>query len=445
MDPFNYTIQTANPFDSVIKGYQAGIGINQVQQAQAQQQQAQALQQQKAAVIQSLISNPNPTADDYAKATLVVPELHEQFKQSWETRNSAQNQSRLNDLTQWSAAIQNGQPQIAVDAMNTRAQALEDAAGGPTPESKAMKANAQVVQEHPEFANNAIIKPMIFAHPDGKKVIESIAALNTDKRAEQLQPGLVDKGIADASMAQADAVKANAAAQVAQATVPALTEKAALDNRLAELDRQIAAANSETQRGQLQLERDKLVQQQAQQTQTAGQEAQGHLDSTQQAIDSVDRLLKDPLLESSFGVGSSFGKLLSFIPGTENKDFRAQVETLKAQLFIPAVAQLKAAGAGGALSDAEGKKLDASVASLDADQSPKAFKNNLGIVKTLLTKALQKVLANPKLPQTGGGYVIKHPQYGTVREGDISRLLVQFPGTTREQVIQYLNSTGGTQ
>lgn len=456
MDPLNYTIQTANPFDSVIKGYQAGLGITQAQQMQAAQQQALQIQQQKADVIRSLVSNPNPTADDYARATLIVPELHEQFKQSWATRNDAQNQSHLNDLTQWSAAIQNGQPQIAVDAMNARAKALEDTAGGPTRESQALKANAQVVQDHPDFANNAIIKPMIFAHPDGKKVVESIAAMNTDKRAEQLQPGLVDKGIADASKSQADAVKANAEAQVAQGTVPALTEKPALDNRLAELDRQIASANSETERGKLQMERDKMALEQKRLGQTQGQAVQDSMDSSLAALQTVNEIknhpgLRDNLLQMIPGVpgskpGDVWGSVFKHMPGSDRQALETYVDSLKSQLAFSnllAAKQSSPTGASGfgALSEGELKLLSNVVANLDTSSS--SFPKQLAKVEQFLNKTQAKGLANPNIPTAGGAFIIQHPTYGTVREGDINRLLQQHPGATRQQVIDYLNQTGG--
>ncbi len=38
---------------------------------------------------------------------------------------------------------------------------------------------------------------------------------------------------------------------------------------------------------------------------------------------------------------------------------------------------------------------------------------------------------------------MKHPKFGNVGEGDINRLMASQPGATREQVLEYLKSTGG--
>lgn len=442
--PFDYRIDVANPLESAVKGYQIGAGIQDHQLQQQQKQAAFQQQQEQQRALRALISNPNAGAKEYADATLLAPGMREQLKQAWDTKNTAQQQSHLSDLSQWSAAIQNGKPEIASEAMRQRADAMEATAGGPTPESQAMRANAKVVQEHPQFANNAVIKPMIFAHPDGGKVIDSIAKLGSERRADQLQTGLVDKGVAEAITAQNAAVTSGAGAQVAAATVPALSEKPALDNQIATLNAQINAADSETKRGQLTLERDKLMATQGLAAVEKGEGAQAQIDSAQHALNTIASLRADPLMKKSTGnylagIGTVMGRLLGSVPGTENKDFRGQLESLKSQVFLPAVQQVKGMGA---LSNAEGEKLTAAVASLDADMKPNSLLNALGVVERYMTKGLQKGLSSKAVPTQGGGFVISHPSFGKVSEGDINRVMKDHPGATRAQVLQYLQSTG---
>lgn len=441
MGPLDYTINIANPIESALKGYQQGIGINQLQQAQSAQQAAMQQKQQQADIIQSLVSNPNATADDYSKAMLVVPGLSDQLKQAWATKNTAQQQSQLADLAQWGAAIQSKNPKIAVDGMNERARAMENANGGPTKDSEALRAQAQALEAHPEFGG-FMIKSLLAAHPEGSKVIDGIVALSGEKRAS-------DQADADLRSKNAAASKAEAEATVAQATIPEQIAKPASElataeqkRRLDQFNAEIAAADSETKRGQLTLERDKYVAEQGLKQQESGQAVQGQLTSTNNAIETATKLLNDPLLKSSVGIGSAIGKLLSYIPGTDNKDYRSNIETLKAQLFIPAIAEMKSAGGAGALSDAEGKKLSALVASLDSDMSPQAFKNNLGVIIKNLSGVQQRILADKRAPTQGGAFVTNHPNYGPVREGDINRLMKQHPGATRDQVLQFLNQTG---
>lgn len=203
MDPINYNLAVANPIDSVVKGYQQGVGISQIQQDQAAQQAALVQKQQQAQVINSLVSNPNATADDYSKAQLLVPGLADQLGKAWSTKNTAQQQSQITDLSQWSSAIQNGQPQIAVDAMKARADALENTANGPTPDSRALRAQADAIAAHPEFGN-FMIKSLLAAHPDGKKVIDNIVAQGKESRDEALAPAELRTATAKAGGAEAD-------------------------------------------------------------------------------------------------------------------------------------------------------------------------------------------------------------------------------------------------
>ena len=55
----------------------------------------------------------------------------------------------------------------------------------------------------------------------------------------------------------------------------------------------------------------------------------------------------------------------------------------------------------------------------------------------------QVLVVEGKLPKEGGAFVMRHPVYGNVGDSDITRLMSKNPGATREQVIQYLRSSGG--
>lgn len=182
MGPIEYAPPNiANPFESVLQGYQLGLGINQAQQQQQQQQAALAQQQRQQQVIQSLIANPSASGEDYANAMLQIPGMSKQLKEAWDTKSAEAQKQQLSDLSQWGAAIQNKQPQIVVDGLNARADAIENSAGGTTPESKALRAKAQAVKENPDFAR-VLINSMLVVHPQGKAVIDNTVALDKNVR-----------------------------------------------------------------------------------------------------------------------------------------------------------------------------------------------------------------------------------------------------------------------
>lgn len=211
MSPIDYTSAFADlpaPGDSFLKGLQGGLAIRQVQAQQQQQQAALDQQQRQQQVIRQLIANPAAGAEEYANAALLVPGMSEQFKQAWETKSTAAAKQHLSDLSQWGAALQNKQPQIVIDAMNERADAMENTANGPTRESQALRAQAQTIKEHPEFGG-FMIKSMLAAHPDGKNVVDAISALGVEQRAQDLHGSAVREADAKADGEVADAAKKN--------------------------------------------------------------------------------------------------------------------------------------------------------------------------------------------------------------------------------------------
>jgi len=134
--------------------------------------------------------------------------------------------------------------------------------------------------------------------------------------------------------------------------------------------------------------------------------------SAQQVLDQAQSLYMHPGRQAGTGLSA----WRSNIPGTDAKDFRANLDTFKAQTFVPMVQALKGMGA---LSDAEGKKLTESVGALDTGVSEEAFVKNLAkATETLYNKAkvaglnvqrpqLLDVLGNSTSNQDQGGWKIE--------------------------------------
>lgn len=103
--------------------------------------------------------------------------------------------------------------------------------------------------------------------------------------------------------------------------------------------------------------------------------------STQQVLDQAATLFAHPGRQAATGMSS----FLSKIPGTDARGFQANLDTFKAQTFIPMVSALKGMGA---LSDAEGRKLSESVGALDPAMPEAEFEKSLkDVTKYLYDKA----------------------------------------------------------
>lgn len=242
--PIDYSTDVASPIAAIGQGYQFGAGIrnDQVQQQQQQMAQQQQLKQQQ--ILSALASNPNATGDDYGKAMTQIPALAEPLQKAWAARNTSQQQTKLGELLQMGAAIKSGNPSVAADLLNRQADAIENTAGAPTPESQAVRAQAKLVIAHPELAYG-LIHAKVATFPDAEKAAQALASLGAEGRAQ-------DKAPAELQDAQAKAAKATTDAETAAATQPADIQKPALDN--ANVRSQI---NERT--AKLGLDRDKLT------------------------------------------------------------------------------------------------------------------------------------------------------------------------------------------
>lgn len=446
MGPIDYmgAMPQQNFLQNVLGGLQAG---SQIQQAQFQQEQRQlALDRAQAYNTDISTAMQNPTPQAFTALALKYPEHREAFKQGWETLNQDQQQSELRDGAAIAASLHSGRPDLAAQQIQARIEASKNS-GQPT---KPYEDLLQLVQKDPNQAY-AHTLGVLAGIPGGDKILSGLTTIGTEKRAEDQAPADLAKKNADAGAAESDAVVKKAAANNAQTAIDLENKRKAqeiaksqADAKVAEFNAQIAAANSETERGRLTLERDKFIQEQAKLTQTQGNAAQDGMDALTQGLQTIKSIKEHPGLTSNAawlgGVGSTTGKIAGLIPGTDRKDLEGLVETLKSQQFLSGVKQLANMGS---LSNAEGEKIGAAVASLNLDQSPQAFKNALGVIEKYMMQAQLKTVARGQLPTQGGAYVTTVPGIGVVDEGHINAVLKATPGATREQVIKYLQSVGG--
>lgn len=106
-------------------------------------------------------------------------------------------------------------------------------------------------------------------------------------------------------------------------------------------------------------------------------------------IRQAELVLNHPGREAGTGMSS----WQTIVPGSDAKGFAAQLETLKAQVFLPQVEKMRG---NGSLSDAEGKKLSAAFAALDPNMPEDEFKRSLETAISDLRRAQER--ARAKLP-----------------------------------------------
>jgi hypothetical protein len=195
------------------------------------------------------------------------------------------------------------------------------------------------------------------------------------------------------------------AAERAQTSKEIATDRNAIMAEIAKANASLRGANSDVQR-QLIEQRIQDLQSKADEKQQALQsQAQGRVAAFDSAVDTLDLLSKHPGKKAV--VGTLSGGVLSMVPGTDAAGFASQLETFKAQTFIPQVSALKGMGA---LSDAEGKKLTAAVGALDTKMKPAEFDASVARIKADLQAARQRAATLPgmgKQQSTGGTTAVK--------------------------------------
>ena len=196
VQPANYNIEAQSPIQAFGQAAQLGVGLGEIQlRRQAQQQDIQR-QQQLAQEVQRINSIENPSAKDYQQlAFLLPPEQMKSVRETFEMGNKELQDNQLRFSGQVLSAISAGQPQIAINLLETRATAEENK--GNRGQAKAFRDYAELAKVNPNAAQKTI-GIMLAALPGGDKVIES-----TTKA--QLAPSDVLKGEADASTAQSEA------------------------------------------------------------------------------------------------------------------------------------------------------------------------------------------------------------------------------------------------
>lgn len=455
MGPINYGQEVAQPFAAAAQGWQFGNAIRDDQQQQQErayqlEQRAKAAEAQQAMSrdLMALSSKKDASGQDYAAMMTRYPALAENLKRGWDTLNADQQQNSLNDASQVYSALQAGRADLAFDMLNTQAAAKINA--GDEKGAQMLTSMARAMQANPDGMRTAL-GLRLAAIPGGDKVITGMHTMGEEQRAQQLQPFVAQKTAADAAKSAAEAQKTG----VEAAYLPAVTEaninntRATTDKtrsdieaqkitqQIAGLDVQIRQANSETDRGKLLLDRQKLEAELSQKQSEKVNAGQDTLDGLTQSLTTVDAVMRHPGLSKGTGFG---GDAMSWVNGSDAADFRAQLAVLKSQAFLSSVAGMKGTGA---LSDAEGKRLESAIAALDTSQSPEQMRNQLGVIKSTLEKAQAKVISRGQAPASGGPVTLANPvSRQTVTDGDINALMKRNPGATREQVIEFLKAKG---
>lgn len=406
MQPFDYTLQVQQPFQSAVQGFQIGSAI------QKQQEQAAALEAQKRAQAQmqmdlaNLAGNRSATAADYAAMMTRYPQLSEQLKRASETMTGDQQQAFIRGASPILAALQNQRPDVAEKLLRDSAQAKRNS--GMEEEAKQDEMLAEMTKLNPDIARSGIAF-RLSALPGGDKLIDSIGKMGQEDRAAAKAPAELRKANADAVAAEADATTKGVTAQFAERNALADLETKGwnvkalqADIRYKDQSTRIAAMNAAIAREGNDLKKEELRLKVAEATDklnTAVRERVAEFDSGMSNIDAAKTLIAEIRQSPTalyLATGATAGT--GYIPGTATRTVAGKLEQLQNTLAAANLDKLK-----GAMSDKDIAFLKNIATNLDRNQRPEDVVAELAKIEGALdrgAKGLAKKYGAPERAPT---------------------------------------------
>jgi uncharacterized coiled-coil protein SlyX len=402
--PFNYMLNVPDPTQSVMGGVQNALGIaNVMSQRNLAEQKALDLQKAREQQVQmetdlgSLSKNPTPSA--LASMMVKYPSLSENFKRTYDVLSTEQKDARLGQASQVYAALQSGKPEIAQQLLTEQATAYRNS--GQEREAKTLEDLQELVKSSPDTAKTSAGLFLASAMgPD--KFTETFTKLQGEQRDAELQPSKLTESQAKAQKAAVEAKFAESGAvldlQKKGWDITKIQEdiKIAKQNAsIAALNAQIAREGNQIKREENQLKLQDLVQKRDNAVREKSAEIEAARSNMDNMLNTADRILKTPI-----GViGSAAGPVSARMPtlSQDTADFEALVETLGSQSFLAQIPNIKGMGA---LSNAEGEKLQAALQNFSLKQSPERLLENVREAQRLIMKGRKNLTLKSGLPET---------------------------------------------
>ena len=404
MNPIQY-LPPVNQQDflrSALGGLEVGSAFAANAQRQAQQEAAAQAAAQYQADTAAAMANPTPKA--FLDLTLKYPQHREAYKQASDQLNAGQLKSEISDATTLAAALQSGRPDVALGQLETRIAKMQEAGQDPGP----LTLIRDLVKQDPKQAYGATLS-ILSGLPGGDKIVESLGKL-------EIRPFTVRKAEAEAGKEEALAAKTGEEAKTAAVTAK-YAESVALKDleergwkidalkadidfkkqsaRIASMNASIAKKQNDLRREELQLKRDEALR-------VRDEKVREKVATVESGAANIDNMLNTiQRIQSNKSLADVIGSLEGRMPGMasafddEESDAIALIETLGSQAFLAQIPNIKGMGA---LSNAEGEKLQSALQNLSRSQSEEQFKANLNEASRLLSKGRESLFKSAGLP-----------------------------------------------
>lgn len=411
MQPFDYTIKTKSAGQAFDEGSQRMGGLLATAAEYQKAQQIATLQQQKAEADQYKRQRfmevaQNPSSKDVSKLLVEFPDLHEGIGKALDFMSAEEKRGTQEVSYSVLSALEKNKPEAAIEHIDRQMDA-------------ARKSNNQAAIDRLEVLRDSVmanptgakfgLHGILFSSMGGDKYAGAMKSLGENDRASELQPGLLEKGKAEASTAAVKAKFAESDAAIELKKKGWDIAKIQEDIKISKMNSQIAAMNAQTSRmnagtaaqgnslkaQENALKLQEMIDKRNDAIRGKASEVEAARFNIDNMLNTADRVLKTP----KSVISSAAGPISSRIPtlSSDTSDFESLVETLGSQAFLSQLPNIKGMGQ---LSNTEGDKLQAALQNMSLKQSPERLVENVKEAQRLLLKVRKSVAARSGMPDT---------------------------------------------
>ena len=382
MQPIQYVAPPEDPFKKALIGFQIGSAISDMQAKQQEAANAQALKEQYSKDAQELFKN--PTAGALGQFAIKYPSNAEKIISAGKLITDAQKETAFNDAAKIYNFISTGNIDYARNLLDTKIKALEN--------------SGKDASDYLELKSQLEKDPKVAGATAG-----FIASSLNPERFLQIA-----KAPSEVSEAKSKADKAAIESKFAESSAVLDIQKKGWDiskiqedikiakenSRIAALNAQISREGNSLKRQEMGLKLQEMQDKRDEAIRGKTSEVESARFNIDNMLNTADRVLKNPSLNSV--LGSIQGRLPAFVSDEAN-DAIALIDTLGSQAFLSQIPNVKGMGA---LSNAEGEKLQSALQNLTRKQSEKQFRENLSEAQRLMLKARKNISTRFGVPET---------------------------------------------
>lgn len=382
MQPIQYIQQPVDPMQKALIGLQIGESIaSGIQQSRERERQQKLLQDYQ---VDLQTTMQNPTAEAFGQLALKYPGQREAIIASSKLMTEAQQTSAFNDASKIFNALDIGNKDAALKIATIKRDALKNA-GRDTTDYDSM---IEAINTNPQAAKATV--GLIGSSIDPKKWTETFKAAPEIEEAKSKAAQAATKAKFAESEAVLDLQKKGWDITKIQEDIKISKE----NSRIAALNAQIAREGNALKREEMGIKLQELKDKRDEAIRGKTAEVESARFNIDNMLNTADRILKNPSLNSV--LGSIEGRLPALL-SDEESDAVALIDTLGSQAFLSQIPNVKGMGA---LSNAEGEKLQSALQNLSRKQSEKQFKENLNEAQRLMLKARKNISTRFGVPET---------------------------------------------